>query len=170
MKQDNESAYKISGSMIRKTQTIEKIKPIYTEYLAHMSRFFNIGDVEAWSRAAVKNLNRYVGADDHHIYVLERSGAVIGFALVNDHLRFNADGLAIAEFYVQKEYAKKGYGRRLAEHVFVQFPGRWEVAVTLKNDSALVFWDQVVSTYTKNNFQKKWNHSFNGYGFVFHTG
>jgi predicted acetyltransferase len=76
----------------------------------------------------------------------------------------------VAEFYIQKNHEKKGYGRKLAEHVFEKFPDNWEVAVSLKNKSALVFWTQVVSSYTNGKFIKKWNPSFCGYGFVFNNG
>jgi len=85
-------------------------------------------------------------------------------------LRFNSKGFAVAEFYIQKNYEKKGYGRRLAEHLFEKLPGNWEVAVSLNNKSALVFWKQVVSSYTDGEFIKEWNASFNGYGFVFNNG
>jgi len=86
---------------------------------------------------------------------------------VNKHFRYNIDGFAIAEFYVQKKYARNGYGRKLAEHVFAWFSGNWEVAVAFNNHSAVGFWEQVVSSYTGGNFIKKKNSSFKGYGFLF---
>ncbi|MDA3791899.1 MAG: hypothetical protein PF503_25810 [Desulfobacula sp.] len=36
--------------------------------------------------------------------------------------------------------------------------------------SVLVFWEQVVSSYTDGKFIKKRNASFSGYGFVFNNG
>ncbi|MBU1340564.1 MAG: GNAT family N-acetyltransferase [Proteobacteria bacterium] len=115
----------------------------------------------------MKNLHLYLTTEGRHIFILKKSDAVIGFALVNKHLRFNTDGFSVAEFYIQKKYERKGYGRRLAEHVFEEFKGEWEVAVTKKNKPALVFWGQVVPSYTKGEFLKKQKASFSGYGFVF---
>lgn len=155
--------------IILRTETIDRIEPVYREYLAYMSRFFEIVDVESWSKKAVKNLHRYLTAQDHHIFIVEVSGAVIGFGLVNGHLRFNDDGLAVAEFYIQKAHEKNGHGRRLAEVIFEQFPGNWEVAVTKKNKAALAFWEQVVSAYTAGQFIKKTSPCFAGYGFIFRT-
>lgn len=155
--------------MITQIKTIDKIKPIFIEYLNYISQFFNINDHESWKEGALKSLHRYSVEEDRHIYILMEADPIIGFALVNKHLRFNNDGLAVAEFYIQKEHKRKGYGSKLAEHVFNQFHGNWEVAVSLKNKAALEFWEQVVSSYTYGNFIKKQTDSFNGYGFVFNN-
>jgi predicted acetyltransferase len=155
--------------MIKQIKTIDKIKPIFKEYLDYMSQFFKIYDFDSWCKGAYKNLQRYSMAEDRYIYVIKESGSIIGFALVNHHLRFNMGGVAMAEFYIPKGHMRKGYGRKLAEHVFTQFPGDWEVAVSLKNNLALVFWEQVVSSYTDGKFIKKSKPSFSGYGFVFAT-
>ncbi len=85
---------------------------------------------------AVNNLQRYLAEDGRYIYILTESDSIVGFALVNRHLRFNHDGYAIAEFYIQKKQSGNGYGRKLAEHIFAQFHGNWEIAVSLKNKSA----------------------------------
>ena len=156
--------------MITRIQTINPIKPIFREYLDYMSQFSLIHDVESWCKSALKNLQLYSIADDRYIYILKKSDTIIGFAMVNKHLRFNSKGFAVAEFYIQKNHEKKGYGRRLAEHLFEKLPGNWEVAVSLKNKSALVFWNQVVSSYTDGKFIKEWNASFSGYGFIFNNG
>jgi len=155
--------------MITRIKTTNEIKPIFKDYLKHMSQFFKIAHYDSWCNGALKNLQRYSMTDDQHIYILKESDVIIGFAMVNKHLRFNTDGFAVAELYIQKSHEKKGYGRKLAEHVFAKFKGNWEVAVTLKNSSALLFWEQVVSSYTDGKFIKKRNDSFCGYGFIFNN-
>ena len=107
--------------MIERLQSINEIKPLFKGYLDYMSQFFQIYDHDSWSKKAIKNLQSYSNAKDHLIFIFRKSGSIIGFAFVNKHLRFNNDGFAIPEFYIQKEYGKKGYGRKLAEHVFEQF-------------------------------------------------
>ncbi len=155
--------------MIARIGTIDIIEPIFREYLDYMSQFFEIDDYDSWCEGALKNLQRYSVEDDRHIYILMESGSIIGFALINKHLRFNTDGFAVAEFYIQKDHERKGYGSMLAEHIFAQFPGYWEVAVTLKNKSAQVFWKQVVSSHTYGKFIEKRRSSFSGYGFLFNN-
>ena len=155
--------------MIIQIKTIEEILPIFREYLGYMSQFYKIYNFDSWCNAAVKNLKKHSVADDRLVYILKESESIIGFALVNKHLRFNHDGFAIAEFYIQKDHGRNGCGRRLAEYVFAQFSGNWEVAVTKKNNCALAFWKQVVSSYTFGKFKKKEFPSFNGYGFLFNN-
>ncbi|WP_457551318.1 GNAT family N-acetyltransferase [Desulfobacula sp.] len=145
------------------------IIPIYREYLDYMSQFYEIDNFDRWCQGALKNLNDYSTGKDRHIYIFKKADLIIGFALVNKHSRFNRDGFSIAEFYIQKRYEKKGYGRRLAEHVFAQFPGNWEVAVSLKNNLALGFWKQVVSSYTYGKFIEKNVSSFSGSGLLFNN-
>ena len=155
--------------MIVRIENIDEIKPIFREYLNYMSQFYEINDQDSWCEGALKYLQRYSIEDDRHIYIMKEAGSIIGFALVNKDLRFNNDGFAVAEFYIQKDHERKGYGRKLAEHVFAQFSGNWEVAVSSKNRSAREFWKQVVSSYTYGKFTEKRTRSFSGYGFLFNN-
>ncbi len=134
-----------------------------------MSQFLDIAHYDPWIERAVTNLTGYFHAADCHVYILEKKRAVIGFALINRHLRFSTDGHAVAEFHIQKEYERNGHGRRLAEYVFEQFRGNWEVAVALKNKPAQAFWEQVVSSFTGGRFSREVNTSFNGLGLIFNT-
>ena len=152
--------------MIAPLKTIDPIIPVFTEYLNHMSQFFNIHHYDAWCAGAVKNLNGYSLAEDRHAYMVQESGVVIGFALVNGHLRFNGQGLAMAEFYIQKRHERKGYGQGLAEHIFTALPGHWEVAVTSANKSALNFWETVVDAYTLGQFRQEKKPGFIGFIFT----
>ncbi|MDD5746514.1 MAG: GNAT family N-acetyltransferase [Candidatus Omnitrophica bacterium] len=135
----------------------------------YISQFFEINDRESWRENALNHLQRYPDKKDWHFYILEESGSIIGFAFVNKHLRFNNNGFAVAEFYIRKTHQRQGYGRKLAEHVFAQFPGNWEVAVSLKNSAAREFWEQVVASYTQGKFIKKTTASFSGNGFIFNN-
>ena len=155
--------------MIARIETIDEIKPVFREYMNYISQFYEIKDHESWCEGALKYLQRYLVEDGRHIYILKKSDSIIGFALVNRHLRFNNDGFAVAEFYIQKKCKRKGYGRKLAEHVFAQFPGNWEIAVSSKNKSAQKFWKQVVSSYTGGRFIERKTSSFSGYGFLFNN-
>ena len=151
--------------MIIRTRRIEDIKPAFLTYLAYMHQFFEIDNFEAWCNTAVKNLNAYSISDDHHLYTVNKDSTIIGFALVNRHLRFIENGFAVADFFIQPAQTRQGHGRRLARHIFSRLPGKWEVAVTSTNKKALKFWEPVVSEYTNGTFIKKNKASFTGYTF-----
>ena len=153
------------GWMITRLETSDPLIPIYSEYLAYMSRFFKITHYHSWIEGALNNLHRYVLEEAHQAYMVQESGAVIGLALINQHLRFNSQGFAVAEFFIQKPHEKKGYGRRLAEHLFKTLPGPWEVAVTSTNHKALKFWEKVVTAFTLGQFKQENKAGFTGFIF-----
>ncbi len=155
--------------MISKIKTIDEVTPIFKDYMKHMSQFFEISNYDSWCDGGLKNLQLYSTKQDRHIYILSHSKSIIGFAFVNKHLRFFSDGSAIAEFFIQKQYQGNGFGRKLAQYVFSQFPGNWEIAVTFKNKSARSFWQKVVSSYTSGDFIEKQNALNHGFGFLFNN-
>jgi predicted acetyltransferase len=155
--------------MIARIQTIEEIVPIFTQYLGCVGKFYEIYDFNAWCGTALKNLKRDFLSADQQIYGLTKSGDIIGFAQVNKHLRFNKDGVAIAEFYIGKDHARRGWGRKLAEHVFAQYSGNWEVAVSANNGGGLLFWQQVICAYTSGKYMEKKHVVFKGNGFLFNN-
>lgn len=152
---------------ISKTDKIEDIIPVFKHYLNYMSRYYDIKNIKAWQEKAVKNLGRDVIKKDCQVYVLKKNDDIAGFAVVNRHLRFNSSGQAIAEFYIQKDHQRKGYGRKMAEYVFSQFDDHWEVAVTAHNNLAQVFWKKVISSYTSGEYSEQTNASINDHGFLF---
>jgi predicted acetyltransferase len=155
--------------MIVRTGTIDEINPLFREYLHHTSQFFNVTHYENWVKGALKNLKQYSIDDDRHVYIISKSDSIIGFGLVNKHFRFNSDGFAIADFGIQKNHWEKGYGRKLAEHIFAQFHGNWEVAVTSTNYFATIFWENVISSYTNGRFIKNTKPAFKGFGLLFNN-
>lgn len=154
-------------SQIDKKDSIESFIPIFKNYLNYMSQFYDIKNISAWQEKAVKNLKQDVTGKDCLIYILKNNTDIVGFSVVNRHLRFNTSGRAIAEFYIQKDYQRKGHGREMAEYIFSQFEGYWEVSVSAKNDSARMFWEKVISSYASDEYMAQMKYSINDYGFIF---
>lgn len=90
--------------------------------------------------------------------------------MVNAELRFNRQGVAMAEFYVDPEYRKSVHGRELAENVFRRFPGDWEVSVLDGNTDALSFWRRVISRYAGNDPSENRVESYDGSILSFSSG
>ncbi len=155
--------------MITQTKNIDQIKPIFKEYLKIINQFYNITNFEPWCEKAVKNLSIRMKNKEHTIIELKKQNIIIGFAIINSHLRFNTHGQAISEFYIQRDHTRIGNGRRLAEHAFDKFPGTWEIAVDSHNHGAQHFWKKVVSKYTGDEFTEKKNQKFDGFGYLFNN-
>ncbi len=70
-----------------------------------------------------------------------------GFALINDKAHSNEPvDHNMAEFFILRKYRGQGVGRQVAETIFSQSPGLWEVAVARKNINALAFWWRVINS------------------------
>ncbi len=155
--------------MITQTKNIDQIKPIFKEYLRIISQFYSIQNYDPWFETAVKNLSIRTHKNEQKIIVLKKENIIIGFVIINSHLRFNTHGLAISEFYIQKDYTRIGNGRSLAEYTFDKYPGPWEIAVDSHNHAAHLFWKKVISKYTKDKFTEKKKNSFDGSGYLFNN-
>lgn len=147
--------------------TNQEIRPLFEGYMDYMSQFFKIENREAWHSNAMNYLSSYVDTSNRRIYGIKTSDIPIGFAMVNDELRFNDSGFAIAEFYIEKQHQAKGYGRELSEYVFAQIPGQWEVAVSQQNKKAKRFWEQVIFEITSGEYRELDIESYEGIGFSF---
>ncbi|MDA9773528.1 GNAT family N-acetyltransferase [Saprospiraceae bacterium] len=86
---------------------------------------------------------------------------IIGFVLINSWTEckeFDADR-AIAEFYIQKAYRRKGIGKRVAFEIFNKFKCSWEIKQSLSNHKAVEFWRKTIEEYTDHRFSEIKNDS-----------
>jgi predicted acetyltransferase len=153
--------------MISRTTDLDLVRPVFEQYMWHMKQFHDVTDVRAWVERANKYFDLYRTDAGRKVYVARSNDELIGFALINDVFRFNSDGNAIADFYISPNYHLKGHGRELAEFVFDQQPGQWEVCVTSDNNGAYIFWSKVIAKYTGETYSVKSGEHYDGKAFVF---
>ena len=101
-----------------------------------------------------KYLDSYWQKPDRFSYFIEVVGKVAGFALVNNYDLVINEGKNIAEFYVKKEFRKKGVGKEAARQVYNLFPGKWENRQITENPYAHTYWLKIISEFTKDNFKE----------------
>jgi len=99
-------------------------------------------------------LDLYWIDSDRHPFLMYAEGKVAGFVLVNSitYLDENEGARSIAEFFVMRQYRRKGVGKKAAIAVFDMFPGRWEVRQTQNNIGGRKFWRSVIPDYTGGRF------------------
>ncbi len=73
-----------------------------------------------------------------------------GFALIHRRSRISGDPDTwdVAEFFVMRQYRRRGVGTHAALNVFDRFRGRWEVRQLFANEAATHFWRGVISRHT----------------------
>ena len=86
----------------------------------------------------------WCGADRWPL-VIRVDGRTAGFALVNtlSHCGETIDR-NMAEFFVARRYRRHGNASEAARQIFERYPGRWEVAVAVRNLPAVSFWPKAI--------------------------
>ena len=87
-------------------------------------------------------LDAYFTEPDRQAWFIRHAGRLAGFAMA----RLMPDGRnEVTEFFVVRAHRRSGVGRRAAESLFQQRPGRWEVAYDVANREAAGFWPPAVA-------------------------
>ena len=62
---------------------------------------------------------------------------------------------SIVEYMVIPKYRKTKIGKRVAFEIFNKYRGNWIIEPSLNSQKAYLFWKNVISDYTNNNYQFK---------------
>lgn len=125
-------------------------------YLHDLSESFPI-EVGADGRFGYELLPLYWSEAERRFPFLIRHGPrVAGFALVTRGSSASDDPLVldVAEFFVLRQYRRRGVGREAAILLWNLVTGRWVVRVSEGNRRALAFWPGVIRDYTGGAFSE----------------
>ena len=125
-------------------------------YIYDFSEYLELDVADNGSFAPYPDLNDYWESDDVKFpYVIKEHDKYIGFALVKFISSKSRNYFSIAEFFILKRYRGKGIGRAVAISLFDLHRGQWEVFQKEQNIPAQVFWNKVISEYTKGQFTER---------------
>jgi len=125
-----------------------RIEGMLNDYLAELSQHREIC-VGATSAAEYRYLNDYWSDKNRFPFTLWANGELVGFAFVRRVEEEEAATFQVAEFFVKPKYRRCGIGRAAVVNIWQMFPGRWDVQVMNRNDSAVRFWKQCISQQAK---------------------
>jgi predicted acetyltransferase len=97
-------------------------------------------------------LDRYWSGGACYPFVAVVGGHYAGFALVDGAVKVGSSGLWMDQFFIMKKYRRHGLGGRVAEEVFRNLPGLWEVGQMFDNVGAQGFWRRVIGEYTQGHY------------------
>jgi predicted acetyltransferase len=125
-------------------------------YIYDFSEYVKYDVEENGLFAPYPNLADYWERDDNKFsYVIKMNGKYAGFVLVKQINSTDRSYFSIAEFFILKKYRREGIGRAIAIKVFNLHKGQWEVYQKISNNPAQVFWNSVISEYTKGQFKER---------------
>ena len=90
---------------------------------------YNLFDVnEKGEYPFEKYLPMYFENSRRHCFFVKADGILAGFALIDDDFAVNQNSdYSMGEFFVMYKYRRNGIGKIMAEYLFNQFRGKWEV-------------------------------------------
>lgn len=136
----------------------EMIQNMGRFYVYDMSRY--CGSLPGWEFPSnglyeCFDLTIYWQDPNRHPFLIKVDQEIAGFALINKIGSTPDVDWNMGEFFVAAKFQGKGIGCEIAEQIFNQFPGIWEVMQMPENQGAIDFWEKVVSKYTNGIFQKQ---------------
>jgi len=92
----------------------------------------------------------------YDIYLFEIGETAIGFAVVNlsSMITHDKDTRDIAEFYIAPKFRNQKLGTKLAQEIFLMYPGKWEVRQLPSLLKARKFWLQAIAGLSPKQFEE----------------
>jgi predicted acetyltransferase len=104
---------------------------------------------------AYPELEKYWNDEGRFPYILKQDENYIGFVFVRLMVSGERSYFSIAEFFVMREYRRKGIGKEVAKQVLDLHRGEWEIFQRESNKPAQAFWRAFILDYTKGNFSER---------------
>jgi predicted acetyltransferase len=82
----------------------------------------------------------------------------VGFAMVRRRAPSAAGAAAefsMAEFFVARQWRRRGIGAQAVRLLFDRFNGQWLITEHVRNTGAVKFWRGVVTAYTQGRFEER---------------
>lgn len=135
----------------------ETIQNLGRFYVYDMSRY--CGFLKGWQTPSnglfeCIDLSKYWEEPNHYSFLIHVDDELAGFALINKIGNTPDVEWNMGEFFVTSKFQKKGVGRHVAEQIFKQFSGVWEIMQIPENEGAIAFWKKVIGEYTFGQFQQ----------------
>lgn len=125
------------------------------ELCQHDYSEFNGEDINEHGLYGYRYIDHYWTEKGRHAFFIRVSDNLAGFVLIRQlDFESNHPSYSIAEFFVLRKYRSQGVGESVANRVFDQFPGSWQVHQERQNRAARAFWRKVISRYTGGRFQE----------------
>ncbi|AUJ29650.1 GNAT family N-acetyltransferase [Liquorilactobacillus hordei] len=101
------------------------------------------------------NLKDYRESEYYHAFFILADDRIAGFALVRES-NDNQPSF-IEQFFIMRYFSGKGIGKKAAKAIFKLFPGKWQVLQIKNNYPAQAFWRKVITEYTNNDFEERYD-------------
>jgi predicted acetyltransferase len=128
------------------------VESLLDDYLGELSNYRDVS-VGATSSVSYPYLDAYWSEVGRHIFLIQYSEQVVGFAFVRNASSTESVTHQVAEFYVSPDSRRLGIGCRAILEIWKLFPGQWELQVHARNTTAVRFWESCIESGAKENLK-----------------
>jgi predicted acetyltransferase len=141
------------------------LENLWQLYEYDMSQYEEDGGPNDYGLFGRRYFDHYWTDKGRYPYFIKISGKLAGFVLVssirnlkesgNDHpmnLSHSDVTHSVGEFFVLRNYRRKGIGKFVAHRIFDMFPGKWRVSQMENNQPSQEFWRKIISEYTNGDY------------------
>ena len=120
---------------------------IHQKYLYEMTRFYD-DEMDAAGNYHYGYFDAYFTEPERKALLIYAEQSLVGFAMLNvySYIHENPDHV-LAEFTIFPMYRKKHIAEKVADMIFSQYNGRWEVKYNEKNAPAKELWNKVTAKH-----------------------
>lgn len=111
--------------------------------------------ISADGRYNPKSYRCYCEDSDKIAYIIKVYDEIAGFALISEKGLAKHTDWKVDQFFILAKFQRSGIGKSAAEKIWQLHPGKWELSVIPENTSALKFWENNISKFTANIFEKE---------------
>jgi predicted acetyltransferase len=98
------------------------------------------------------DFKNYFTEENRRAFLIKVGEELAGFVLLHKQFKDEKFHWEMGEFFVFGKFQGKGIGAQIANKIWQQFPGSWEVSVIPENTPAYSFWKRVIAAYTNEHF------------------
>jgi predicted acetyltransferase len=106
-------------------------------------------DLHADGRFKLRPVARFWTDESHRPFLIFVDDKLAGFAVVDCEVVDPLSQWNIGYFFIARRFRGKGVGNHVAQKLFAQFRGRWEVYQLVANVNAIAFWRKTIAEFTK---------------------
>lgn len=141
------STIQILPASFEQQQVIAQLYELYTYEMTDLADF----DIHDNGYYGYKDLPLYWIDHNRHPFLIWVNNKLAGFALVQkgSPITNEPNVWDIAEFFIMRRFRQKGIGRFVANQLWQQFKGDWQIRVWDNNKIAYDFWDSAIEGFTK---------------------
>ncbi|MGX4593418.1 GNAT family N-acetyltransferase [Leuconostoc sp. JNUCC 76] len=133
------------------------IQHLYQFYQYEFSKYVPTITVNSQAKFKSADMEKYWSNDKYHAFLILADDKIAGFAMVREEEHSSPN--FIEQFFVLQYFSGKGVGKAAAKQIFSKFSGKWQVLQIKNNYPAQAFWRTVITDFTNNHFEERYDPS-----------